>query len=124
MVEILIGLVVITLVLVVSLTAMTHATKVSRVARNRLEASKYVELVIEQYRNNRDLNKEAFFTNKTCLNPCGSFGVDSAYVCTMSCSFTPALNPNRVDATITMTWNDSGKSLTVVQPTILTENDQ
>ncbi len=123
LIEILIGLVVITTSLVVSLVAVIHATRVSRVSRNRLEATKYAEQVVEQYRNTRDKDKSAFFTNQTCLGPCGSFGLNSMYSCVMTCSFTPAGAATRVDVTVTMSWDDSGATISVALPTVLTRYD-
>lgn len=123
LVEILIGLAVITVALVISLTAVTHATKVSRVARNRLDATKFAEKVTESYRNTRDLNKQTFFQSQICNNPCGTFGDNGMYSCTMTCVFTPGGAPTRVNVTVTMSWNDSGKTVSISLPTVLTKYD-
>lgn len=123
LVEILIGLAVITMALVVSLTAVTQATKVSRVARNRLEATKYGEKVLETYRNTRDLDRETFFGSQTCTNPCGTFGDNNMYSCTMTCTFTPGGAATRVDVTVTLSWDDSGNTISVSLPTVLTKYD-
>ncbi len=123
MIEILIGIGVITLALVISLVAVTQATKVSRVARNRLEATKYAEKVVESYRNTRDQDRDAFFANETCLNPCGTFGDNGMYSCAMTCSFSPVGAATREDVTVTISWSDSGTPLSVSLPTVLTKYD-
>jgi len=123
MIEILIGLGVITVSLVASLVVVTHATKLARVARNRQEALRFSEKVLEGYRNTRDLDREFFFSNKTCNNPCGSFGDNNMFSCTMSCNFSPALSSTRVDASVVMSWDDGGVTSILTTPVVLTLND-
>ncbi len=120
MIEILIGLGIITTALVVSLTVITHATRLATASKNKLEATKYIEKVLEEYRNTRDNDKTAFFTNQTCNDACGTFGVNSEYTCQMTCTFSPAGAPTRVDVTVTMSWIDGGNSISTSIPTVLT----
>lgn len=123
MIEILVGLGVITTALVVSLVVVTHATKLARVSRNKLEATRYAEKVLESLRNTRDKDKAGFFTNGTCP-VCGPFGTGIVYTCLLSCSFTPALpDATRDDVTVTVTWDDGGSPASISIPTVLTLYD-
>lgn len=117
MIEILVGLGVITTALVVSLTVVTHATRLAGASRNRMEAIRYAQEVLESLRYTRDQDKNSFFTNSTCPTDCSSF-VTSFYTCTLSCTFTGG---NRDDVTVTITWNDGIESVSV--PTVLTLYD-
>ena len=123
LIEIIVGLGIITTVLVVSLTLVTHAARLSVAARNRLEATKYAEKVIETLRNTRDADKDAFFDNETCNPSCGTFGPNNIYSCAMACTFSPAGNANRVEVTVTMTWTDGPDVQTLPLSTILTRYD-
>lgn len=123
MIEILVGLGIITSVLVVSLVVVTHSVRLATAARNKLEATKYAEKVLESLRNTRDLNKETFFANETCSANCGTFGLNNMYGCTLSCSFLPPGAATRVDATVTMTWTDAGNPVSISLPTVLTKYD-
>lgn len=123
LIEILVGLAIITSVLVTSMVVITHATRLARSARSKGEATSYAQKVIEAYRNTRDQNKEAFFANGTCNNPCGTFGSNNMYSCTMTCVFSPAGAATQVDVTVTMTWDDGGVNVSVVLLTILTKYD-
>lgn len=119
MIEILVGLGIITTVLVVSLTVVTHATRLAGASRNKLEATKYTEKVLEEFRNTRDRDKAAFFTNQTCNDPCGSFGINNMYSCRMTCTWTVT----KVDVTVTMSWDDGGTTVLTSIPTVLTLYD-
>lgn len=123
MIEILVGLGVITTVLVFSLVAITHATKLARSARNRLEATTYAQQVLESYRNQRDLDKDTFFAGETCLSDCGTFGFNAMYTCTMTCIFFPAGAATRVEVEVTMSWDDGGSTVGVKVPTVLSKYD-
>lgn len=119
MIEILVGLGIITTVLVVSLTVVTHATRLARASRNKLEATKYTEKVLEEFRNTRDLDKAAFFANQTCSVPScipSGFGINGMYSCTMSCTWTAT----KVDVIVTMSWDDGGTTVSTSIPTVLT----
>jgi len=124
MIEILVGLGVITTVLVFSLVAITHATRLARSARNRLEATTYANQVLESYRNQRDLDKNAFFAGETCFSSCGTFGINAMYACTMSCAFSPAGAATVVEVEVTMSWDDGGGNMVSVKvPTALSKYD-
>lgn len=123
MIEILVGLGVITTVLVFSLVAITHATRLARSARNRLEATTYAQQVLESYRNQRDLDKGAFFAGETCFPDCGTFGINAMYVCTMTCAFSPAGAATRVEVEVIMSWDDGGNTVSVKVPTVLSKYD-
>ncbi len=123
MIELLVGLGVITTALVVSLVVVTHSSRLARASRNKLEATRYAEKVLESLRNTRDVDKAGFFANGTCP-ACGPFGVSIVYTCSLSCSFTPAPpNATRDDVTVTLTWNDGSNSATTAIPTVLTLYD-
>lgn len=123
MIEILVGLGIITTVLVTSLVAITHATRLARAARNRLEATTYANQVLESYRNQRDLDKDAFFDGGTCSPSCGTFGSVVTYTCSMSCAFSPAGAATQVEVEVTMSWNDGATTVSVSVPTILSRYD-
>lgn len=123
MIEILVGLGVITTVLVFSLVAITHATRLARSARNRLEATTYANQELESYRNQRDLYKDTFFDSETCFPDCGTFGVNGMYSCTMTCTFSPAGAATRVEVEVTMSWDDGGSTVGVKVPTVLSKYD-
>jgi len=124
MIEILVGLGVITTVLVFSLVAITHATRLARSARNRLEATTYANQVLESYRNQRDLDKNAFFAGETCFSSCGTFGINAMYACTMSCAFSPVGAATVVEVEVTMSWDDGGGNMVSVKvPTALSKYD-
>src|SRR3989338_2565918 len=123
MIEILVGLGVITTALVMSLTVITHATKLAMASRNKLEATKYIEKVLEAYRNTRDLDKETFFASETCNDPCGTFGINDMYSCQMTCTFSPAGASTRVDVTVTMSWIVGSDTVSSSIPTVLTLYD-
>jgi len=124
MIEILVGLGVITTVLVFSLVAITHATRLARSARNRLEATTYANQVLESYRNQRDLDKNAFFAGETCFSSCGTFGINAMYACAMSCAFSPAGAATVVEVEVTMSWDDGGGNMVSVKvPTALSKYD-
>ena len=118
MVEILVGLGVITMALVASLVAVTHASRLARASRNKLEATRYGEQVLESLRNTRDQDKEGFFANATCP-ACGPFGTGIVYTCLLTCSFTSTRN----DATVKITWDDGGNDVSISMPTVLTLYD-
>lgn len=101
LIEILIGLAVVTVALVVSLAVVSHATKVSRVTRQRLEATKFAEKVLENIRRERDKDQESFFIGASC-GTCGPFGANQEYTCGLSCSFTP----NQVEIRVSIKWED------------------
>ncbi len=119
MIEILVGVGVITMVLVISLVAITHATRLARSSRNRLEATTYANQILEAYRNQRDLDKDAFFASETCSPNCGTFGINGMYVCSMTCIFSPAGAATRNEVEVTMTWDDGGNMVSVKVPTVL-----
>ncbi|MFZ2202420.1 MAG: hypothetical protein WAV56_03405 [Microgenomates group bacterium] len=124
MIEILVGLGVITTVLVFRLVAITHATRLARAARNRLEATTYAQQVLESYRNQRDLDKDAFFSGETCSPGCGTFGINGMYACTMTCTFSPAGAATQVEVEVTMSWDDGGGNMVSVKvPTALSKYD-
>ncbi len=123
MIEILVGLGVITTVLVFSLVVITHATRLARAARNRLEATTYANQVLESYRNQRDLDQKAFFDGQTCSSNCGTFGINATYSCTMSCTFSPAGAATQVEVEVTMSWDDGGNTVSVKVPTVLSRYD-
>ncbi len=124
MIEILVGLGVITTVLVFSLVAITHATRLARAARNRLEATTYAQQVVESYRNQRDLDKDTFFDSETCFPTCGTFGINAMYACTMTCAFSPAGAATQVEVEVTMSWDDGGGNMVSVKvPTALSKYD-
>lgn len=123
MIEILVGLGVITTVLVFSLVAITHATRLARSARNRLEATTYANQVLESYRNQRDLDKDAFFSGETCFPDCGTFGINAMYTCTMTCTFSPIGAATTVEVETTMSWDDGGNTVSVKVPTVLSKYD-
>lgn len=114
LIEILIGLAVVTVSLVVSLAVISHATKVSRVTRQRLEATKFAEKVLENVRRERDTDQEIFFGEASC-GTCGPFGVSQEYACTLSCTWTPA----QVELIVVISWDDSGNTSNVTLSTIL-----
>lgn len=118
MVEILVGLGVITLALVASLVAVTHASRLARASRNKLEATRYGQQVLESLRNTRDQDKALFFANATCP-ACGSFVSGTVYTCSLACSFTPT----RDDVTVTITWSDGSNDASISIPTVLTLYD-
>lgn len=109
LIEILVALAVVTLALVVSMAALSSATKVSRVARQRLEATKYAEKVLEVLRRERDRDQETFFSVSTC-GLCGPFGNNQEFACQLSCSF----SASEVQATVEITWESSVVSLSTV----------
>ena len=123
MIEILVGLGVITTVLVFSLVAVTHATRLARSARNRLEATTYANQVLESYRNQRDLDKDTFFGSETCSPDCGTFGINAMYACAMTCTFSPAGAATAVEVEVTMSWDDGGTTVSVKVPTALSKYD-
>lgn len=123
MIEILVGLGVITTALVVSLVAVTHATRLARASRNKIEATKYIEKVLETYRNTRDKDKAGFFASETCNDPCGDFGINNMYSCRMTCTFSPAGAATRVEVTVTISWDDGGTDVSTSIPTVLTLYD-
>jgi len=119
MVEILVGLGVITMALVASLVVVTHSSRLARASRNKLEATRYGERVLESLRNTRDQDKEGFFANGTCP-ACGPFGTGTVYGCTFSvCEF----SPTRADVTVKITWDDGGNDVSISMPTVLTLYD-
>jgi len=118
MVEILVGLGVITMALVASLVAVTHASRLARASRNKLEATRYGEQVLESLRNTRDQDKALFFANAICPT-CESFVTGTVYTCLLTCSFTPTRN----DATVKITWDDGGNDVSISMPTVLTLYD-
>lgn len=116
LIEILVALAVVTLALVVSLTAVTNATKVSRATRQRLEATKYGEKVLEILRRERDTDQETFFGLSTC-GLCGPFGSNQEYSCQLTCIFTAS----EVEATVVISWENSGTSSNVSLSTVLSK---
>ena len=123
MIEILVGLGIITTALVVSLVVVTHSSRLSRASRNKLEATRYAETVLETLRSTRDQDKASFFTNGTCP-VCGPFGTGVVYSCALSCSFSPAPpNATRDDVTVTISWDDGGSTASILVPTTLTLYD-
>src|SRR3989344_2928026 len=119
MVEILVGLGVITMALVASLVAVTHASRLARASRNKLEATRYGEQVLESLRNTRDQDKEGFFANAICPS-CEPFVTGTVYGCTFSvCEF----SPTRADVTVKITWDDGGNDVSISMPTVLTLYD-
>ena len=123
MIEILVGLGVITTVLVFSLVAIIQATRLARAARNRLEATTYANQVLESYRNQRDLDKDTFFDSGTCFPNCGTFGINAMYSCVMTCTFSPAGAATQVEVEVTMAWDDGGNTVSVKVPTVLSRYD-
>lgn len=117
MVEILVGLGVITMALVASLVVITHASRLSRASRNKLEATRYAQGVLETLRSTRDQDKAGFFASGTCPT-CGPFG-GGVYSCLLTCSF----SPTRDDVTVKITWDDGGHDAFVSIPTVLTLYD-
>lgn len=116
MVEILVGLGVITMALVASLVVITHSSRLARASRNKLEATRYGEQVLESLRNTRDQDKALFFANGTCP-VCGTSGV---YTCSFFvCDFTPT----RANITVKITWDDGGNDASVSIPIVLTLYD-
>jgi type II secretory pathway pseudopilin PulG len=109
LIEILVALAVVTVALVVSMAAVSSATKVSRVARQRLEATKYAEKVLEVLRRERDRDPETFFDKAVC-GLCGPFGTNLEFACQLSCSFTTT----DVQATVEILWESSQVSLSTV----------
>ena len=103
LIEILIGLAVVTVALVVSLAVISHATKVSRVTRQRLEATKYAEKVLENIRRERDKDQETFFGGASC-GTCGPFGANQEFTCVLSCSFNPTAD--QVEVRVSIRWED------------------
>jgi hypothetical protein len=82
-----------------------------------------VEKVLEGYRNTRDQDRALFFANQTCSDPCGTFGDNDMFSCSMTCSFTPIGNPNRVDLSVTISWEDGDIPLSLTVPTVFTLYD-
>ncbi len=123
MVEILVGLGVITMALVASLVVVTHSARLARASKNKLEATRYGEQVLESLRNTRDQDKEGFFASGFCP-VCGPFGTGTIYTCSLTCSFTPAPpNATRDDVTVTITWSDGSNNASISIPTVLTLYD-
>lgn len=114
LIEILIGLAVVTVALVVSLAVISHATKVSRVTRERLEATKFAEKVLENVRRERDTDQESFFGGVSC-DTCGPFGTNQEYTCTLTCAWTPT----QVELIVVINWDDAGNTSNVTMSTIL-----
>lgn len=124
MVEILVGLGVITTALVVSMVVVTHSSRLARASRNKLEATRYGQKVLESLRNTRDQDKASFFASGVCP-ACGPFGTTVIYTCTLSCTFSPAPpDATRDDVTVTMSWDDGGTTASMSIPTVLTLYDQ
>lgn len=120
LIEVLVGLVVITMALVSSMVIIVHATKLSRVARNRLESAKYAEQALEFLRNTRDRDSGAFFANQSC-GTCGPFA-GGVYTCAFStCTFTQMPSPTRADVTVTISWDDGGSTMSTNVSTVLTK---
>lgn len=119
MIEILVGLGVITTVLVGSLVVIIHASRLARASRNKLEATRYTEKVLESLRNTRDQDKAGFFTSQTCP-ACGPFGTSIVYTCVMTCDFS---SPTQDNVTVTMTWDDGDTTASVTTSTVLTLYD-
>lgn len=110
------GLGVITMALVASLVVITHSSRLARASRNKLEATRYAQNVLETLRNTRDKDKESFFANGTCSS-CGTFGI---YTCSFSlCQF----SPTSASITVKITWDDGGNEASVSIPTVLTLYD-
>lgn len=118
MIEILVGLGVITTALVASLVVIIHASRLARASRSKLEATRYAQGVLESLRNTRDQDKGSFFANGTCP-ACGPFGTGIVYTCLLTCSFTQT----RDDVTVTITWDDGGNDVSISIPTVLTLYD-
>ncbi len=118
MVEILVGLGVITMALVASLVVVTHSSRLARASKNKLEATRYAEQVLESLRNTRDQDKEGFFASGVCP-ACGPFGTGTIYTCSLTCSF----SPTRDNVTVRITWDDGGSEASVSIPTVLTLYD-
>jgi len=113
-----VGLGVITMALVASLVVVTHASRLARASKNKLEAVRYGEQVLESLRNTRDQDKEGFFANGTCP-VCGPFGTGAVYTCLLICSFTPT----RDDVVVKITWSDGDSNASISIPTVLTLYD-
>lgn len=118
MVEILVGLGVITMALVASLVVITHSSRLARASRNKLEATRYGEQVLESLRNTRDQDKESFFASGYCPT-CETFVTGTVYTCLLTCSFTST----RDDVTVKITWSDGENNTSVSIPTVLTLYD-
>lgn len=118
MIEILVGLGVITTALVASLVVIIHASRLARASRSKLEATRYAQGVLESLRNTRDQDRASFFANETCP-ACGPFGTGTVYTCLLTCSFTQT----RDDVTVTITWDDGGNDVSISIPTVLTLYD-
>lgn len=116
MIEVLVALAIILVALVVSLAVVAQSTKVARVTRQRLEATKYAEKVLENLRRERDLDQESFFAAATCAS-CGPFGVNQEFACQLSCTF----SPTQVEAEVVITWEEAGAESNVNLSTILTK---
>lgn len=118
MIEILVGLGVITTALVASLVVIIHSSRLAGASRSKLEATRYAQGVLESLRNTRDQDRASFFANGTCP-ACGPFGTEIVYTCLLTCSF----SPTRDDVTIKITWDDGGSDASVSIPTVLTLYD-
>lgn len=122
LIETLIALAVINVALVALLSVSIKAIRVSRTSRNRLEAIKYAEGVIEGQKRIKESNQDSFFTLRSCPSSCGSFG-GGIYTCTAICAWTPVL-PQPADTLtirVTMSWDEGGRSLDVTLDSVLTK---
>ena len=121
MVEVLIALAVINLALVSLLSVSIKAIRVSRTSRNRLEAVKYAEGVIESLKRTKESNQDTFFLTQSCP-ACGPFGPNDIYSCSAVCAWTPdAPLTDKLTVKVTVSWVEGDNTPEVELESILTK---
>ncbi len=116
LIEVLIALAVINLALVSLLSVSIKAIRVSRTSRNRLEAVKYAEGVIEGLKRTKETNQDSFFLTPSCPT-CGPFGTNNMYTCSATCAWTS----DRVTVKVTVSWTEGTNTPNVELESILTK---
>lgn len=116
LIEVLIALAVINLALVSLLSVSIKAIRVGRTSRNRLEAVKYAEGVIEALKRTKESNQDSFYLTQPCPT-CGPFGANNIYTCSATCAWTS----DRLTVRVKVSWTEGDSSPSVTLDSVLTK---
>ena len=121
LVEVLVAVTLVVLVLVAAVNVTTKSARNTRVLGDKLEATRFAEIKLDEVLIDKEVEVEDFFDNQRSDGSCGTYGTDDEYSCEIDYQYNEVVDADRVEVVVTISWLEGDQTYEVAINKVFTK---